>query len=473
MFDKRIKRQILSRQFQVFLECAGFQMPGLLRQLEEMGFAVEEAEQDGLWILAGLRQVYELNLSLRFARRVWISLGEIKAGAREELFKRCLAVPWELWIPGPEGEYLARLRASALKHEGKAAATLEEAVRRYWSELPREGRGGQAPQASQASQASQTPAGDGYIPGTGNSGTRVRILLRHRGTRGRLLLDSTGDQLGRRGYRLAPGAAPIAEHLAAWLVAELQHRVGPPREGGWVVDGMSGSGTLLWESLLLLEGLSPGAGRAFACMGWPNFQEASFRYSRRTGLGGGMSRNIRFLGIELDQSQAAAWRTNLEALRTGWVMEGAEGVTGLGDSNARDSDSGTGGPERPWEHITLVEQDFFTWSPRPETQTRGTPHPSPGTPEPGSAAVPGLATEPVLGWILLNPPYDIRLQEDQERLFDRMISHLGRSFTGWAGLLLVPYQRLESRIPRGWLAGEPGIFNHGGRKIRAFWLRIR
>jgi 23S rRNA G2445 N2-methylase RlmL len=71
-----------------------------------------------------------------------------------------------------------------------------------------------------------------------------------------LLLDLSGEPLHRRGYRLQGGDAPLKETLAACML----------RLSGWnretlLVDPMCGSGTIVIEAALQAQGIAPGLGR--------------------------------------------------------------------------------------------------------------------------------------------------------------------------------------------------------------------
>jgi len=92
---------------------------------------------------------------------------------------------------------------------------------------------------------------------------RVR-LFKDRAT---LLLDTSGESLDHRGYRLASGAAPVREQLAAACVlATGWDGTGP------VVDPMCGTGTLLAEAAYLALGWAPGRLReSWAFTGLPGF----------------------------------------------------------------------------------------------------------------------------------------------------------------------------------------------------------
>jgi putative N6-adenine-specific DNA methylase len=77
-----------------------------------------------------------------------------------------------------------------------------------------------------------------------------------------LYLDTSGEPLFKRGWRMEKGEAPLKENLAAGIL----------RLAGWVpgqtdrsfYDPMCGSGTFLVEAAQVALGLPPGAGRSFA-----------------------------------------------------------------------------------------------------------------------------------------------------------------------------------------------------------------
>lgn len=83
-------------------------------------------------------------------------------------------------------------------------------------------------------------------------------------------LDSSGGSLHRRGYRLAMGAAPLKESLAAALI----------KLSGWqpeqaFFDPLCGSGTLALEAGLVALNIAPGLFRdRFGFESWPDFDSS-------------------------------------------------------------------------------------------------------------------------------------------------------------------------------------------------------
>lgn len=87
-----------------------------------------------------------------------------------------------------------------------------------------------------------------------------------------LSLDSSGESLHKRGYRVAQTEAPINEVLAAGIIML----------AGWhgetdFVDPMCGSGTFLIEAALIAANINPGIFRSnFAFERWPDFDHELF-----------------------------------------------------------------------------------------------------------------------------------------------------------------------------------------------------
>ncbi len=92
------------------------------------------------------------------------------------------------------------------------------------------------------------------------------------GERVTLSLDSSGESLHKRGYRVAQTDAPINEVLAAGIILK----------SGWngqspLVDPMCGSGTFLIEAALIAANINPGVYRSsFAFERWKDFDQELF-----------------------------------------------------------------------------------------------------------------------------------------------------------------------------------------------------
>jgi putative N6-adenine-specific DNA methylase len=91
-----------------------------------------------------------------------------------------------------------------------------------------------------------------------------RLVLRGEADHFTLSVDSSGELLHKRGYRVEAGAAPLRETLAAAILALCDYDPALP-----FLDPMCGSGTFSIEAAAIAAGLPPGRGRTFAFCDWP------------------------------------------------------------------------------------------------------------------------------------------------------------------------------------------------------------
>src|SRR5207302_7547118 len=103
----------------------------------------------------------------------------------------------------------------------------------------------------------------------------IRVQARGVGDRWTLSIDSSGELLHRRGWRLDPAEAPLRETLAAALLLACEWDPTTP-----LYDPMCGAGTLLIEGAALARNLAPGLGRRFAFERWRNFDAAAYERRR-------------------------------------------------------------------------------------------------------------------------------------------------------------------------------------------------
>ena len=121
-----------------------------------------------------------------------------------------------------------------------------------------------------------------------------------------LTLDTSGDPLDRRGYRVESSSAPVRENLAAACVLA----------SGWdgqgpVVDPMCGSGTLLAEAASFALGWAPNKLRYhWAFEKLPSFDAGAFARIQREMLPAA-GPEVRLYGNDLSSSALRATRRNL------------------------------------------------------------------------------------------------------------------------------------------------------------------
>lgn len=112
----------------------------------------------------------------------------------------------------------------------------------------------------------------GERPSVRVSGADIELNVHIFDDRVTISLDSSGEPLSKRGYRVEQTAAPINEVLAAGIIMKT----------GWrgdcnFADPMCGSGTFLIEAALIAANINPGIYRKnFAFEKWPDFDKDLF-----------------------------------------------------------------------------------------------------------------------------------------------------------------------------------------------------
>lgn len=175
-----------------------------------------------------------VNLCSHFAERVQIVVGAFHAASFEELFEGTRRLNWEDYI-GREDAF--PVKGYALKSQLFSVSDCQSIIKKAVVERLKE------------------KYGLSWFP---ESGPRHQIQFSIFNDEATLLLDTTGDGLHKRGYRLRQNGAPIKETLAAALcaTAKLRHY-------HTLYDPLCGSGTILIEGALYAHNVAPGLGRHF------------------------------------------------------------------------------------------------------------------------------------------------------------------------------------------------------------------
>lgn len=211
--------------------------------MEALGVATQAVEPGLIECAGDLAIVHKLNLHLRTASRVLMRLGVFNAAAFSELHKKASRLPWKNYLaPGQAIAVRVTTHASRLYHKKGVAERVAKAVS--------DAVGGEV----------VLSAGDDDEGRTDAQLIVVR-LIRNMCT---ISIDTSGEHLHRRGYRLEIAKAPLRETLAAAIVmASGWDRTSP------LVDPFCGSGTIPVEAAMIAAGIPPGLGRDFAFMHWP------------------------------------------------------------------------------------------------------------------------------------------------------------------------------------------------------------
>jgi len=225
--------------FPIHIRCA----PGLEALVAEEVRALELPAEElgaGVGTEGNLADVERLNLELGCAQRVLVRVAERKAGKLDRLEAKTGSIAWKKWI-APDQALVIRVKSqrSRLYHSG----AVDERVRRAIGERI------------------------GGWRSDGEGVAEARLEVRVIGDSVTYWLDSSGEALNRRGYRLETAKAPLREDLAQALIRTSRWDRQSP-----LVDPMMGSGTIAIEAARMARSVAPGGDRRFAFEHFPAFE---------------------------------------------------------------------------------------------------------------------------------------------------------------------------------------------------------
>ncbi|WP_230467208.1 THUMP domain-containing class I SAM-dependent RNA methyltransferase [Lujinxingia vulgaris] len=222
----------------------------LLAELRQLKIKKPQVLTGGVEFQATYATLYEANLTLRSATRVWLRLDEFRARDTSELYRKCRRFDWERLL-GPDLTLTiqAHSQQSRMVHTGTISEVTAQAIREHFTDdLKR-------------------PA-----PDFGDQEAAQRIMVRIEGDRCQLSLDASGPRLQQRGWRTESGPAPLRENIAAGLLLLCDWTPDQP-----LLDPMCGSATILIEAALLATKTAPNLARNFAFERWQNFEPPKLR----------------------------------------------------------------------------------------------------------------------------------------------------------------------------------------------------
>ena len=223
----------------------------LAQELIELGANDVQLERRAVSFRGDMALLYRANLCLRTASRILVPIVEATLTPKKKniapedlLYEAVKRVEWSRYM-SVENTFAidATVYSDTFRNSRFVTYRVKDAIADYWMEHA----------DKRPSVATEAP--DILI--------NVHIAKEHL----TLSLDSSGESLHKRGYRVANTEAPINEALAAGMLLM----------AGWkgqsdFYDPMCGSGTLLIEAALIARNIAPGVFRqAFAFEKWPDF----------------------------------------------------------------------------------------------------------------------------------------------------------------------------------------------------------
>ena len=221
----------------------------LAGELIELGANNVQIERRAVSFTGDKRMLYTANFCLRTASRVLVPIAIFKAKKTDDIYENVKRIDWSQYMTAKTSFLIdATVYSELFRHSQFITYRVKDAIVDWWME-----HGGVRPNV-------QLTSPDLYL-NIHIAGDTITISL-----------DSSGESLHKRGYRVANTQAPINEALAAGMLLL----------AGWkgqsdFYDPMCGSGTLLIEAALIAHNIAPGIYRkGFAFEKWANFDADLF-----------------------------------------------------------------------------------------------------------------------------------------------------------------------------------------------------
>ncbi|GAB6278200.1 MAG: THUMP domain-containing protein [Lentimicrobium sp.] len=216
----------------------------LEQELKELGATNTQILTRAVSFEGTRETIYRANYHCRTAIKILVPLIQFKASSNEELYEGVRSFQWDQMMSFRDTFMVETVLVhSAFQHSHFISLKTKDAVADWFTDKYKR------------------------RPNVDRENPDIRLSLYIHQDECTLYLDSSGDPLFKRGYRLAQGPAPMSEVLAAGLI----------KLSGWngevnFVDPFCGSGTLLTEAALIAHNLPAGLFRkSFGFMHWRDF----------------------------------------------------------------------------------------------------------------------------------------------------------------------------------------------------------
>lgn len=243
--------------FPILVTCPREFPPILRKEIETLGYSVTQELPAGIELQGTLEDCLRLNLWLRTAHRVLIRLGSWQARTADQMYEAVTSVPWEEWIPANGYvSVISSVNTPSIDNDMYANMRCKDAI------------------VDRIREKKNTR------PNSGSSTDKSVVFLYWHDEDLMMYVDTSGQPLSDRGYRVHPAKAPMRETLAAAVVLSTKWSPEFP-----LVNPMCGSGTIAIEAAMIAQNIAPGAHRdnfgflhllQFDSRAWTTMRNATF-----------------------------------------------------------------------------------------------------------------------------------------------------------------------------------------------------
>ena len=280
------KFEMVAKTFQGLEDVLRDELISLGAENVEMGRRMVSFEGD-------LAIMYKANLCCRTALRILKPIEKFTAHDPDELYDIVRDIPWEKYMsPSTTFSIDSTVNSEDFTHSKFVTYRVKDGIVDHFRDLT------------------------GERPSIRVTGADLMLNVHISDDRVTISIDSSGEPLSKRGYRVEQTEAPINEVLAAGIIMKT----------GWrgdcnFVDPMCGSGTFLIEAALIAANINPGIYReSFAFEKWSDFDKELFEeiYNDDSAE---RDFNYKIYGGDIDPEAVAIARKNIKSAKVEDMVE--------------------------------------------------------------------------------------------------------------------------------------------------------
>ncbi|ADL69769.1 rRNA (guanine-N(2)-)-methyltransferase [Thermoanaerobacterium thermosaccharolyticum DSM 571] len=209
------------------------------KEIRSLGYEGIKVEDGKVTFIGDISAICKANMWIRSAERIYVKIGEFEVSTFDELFEGVRSLPWEEWIPEngqfPVDGYSLKSNLHSIPDCQSIIkkAVVERLKKKYKKEWFDE------------------------------NGPLYKIKFSLMKNKAVLMIDTSGEGLHKRGYRVMSNIAPLRETLASAMIMLSDWRYDRP-----LIDPFCGSGTIPIEAALIGANIAPGLNRKFTSEKW-------------------------------------------------------------------------------------------------------------------------------------------------------------------------------------------------------------
>ena len=210
-------------------------------ELIKLGYDIDNVVDGEVKIKCSFSDIPILNINLRTVERVLIEIKQFEATTFEELYQNVLSIPLELLMPSDANFIIAKANhdKNSILHSPTAIQSIVkkamvDRLKNYYK-----------------------------VNTLSEEGKLFSYRVKFNKNTCSLRLDTTGNSLHKRGYRIKASNAPISETLASAIIMLSYFN-----KDRVLLDPFCGSGTFAIEAALISANIAPGINRAFTSETW-------------------------------------------------------------------------------------------------------------------------------------------------------------------------------------------------------------